>query len=50
LRRRILTTTLLAQAHHHRGEYERVVELATDSIAACPPPGSAIDTIIGGSW
>ena len=36
LRLRILTTTYLEQAHYHRGEYERVVELATDNLAALP--------------
>jgi hypothetical protein len=30
LRLRILATTYLEQAHFYRGEYERVVELATD--------------------
>ena len=33
VRLRILTTTYLAQAHYYRGEYERVVELATDNLA-----------------
>jgi class 3 adenylate cyclase/tetratricopeptide (TPR) repeat protein len=33
---RILTTTCLHDAHYHRGEYERVVELATDNLAALP--------------
>jgi class 3 adenylate cyclase/tetratricopeptide (TPR) repeat protein len=32
----ILTTTYLEQAHYYRGEYERVVELATDNLAALP--------------
>jgi tetratricopeptide (TPR) repeat protein len=36
LRLRILTTTLFDQAHYWRGEYERVVELATDNLAALP--------------
>jgi transcriptional regulator with AAA-type ATPase domain/tetratricopeptide (TPR) repeat protein len=36
LRLRLLTTTYLEQAHHRRGEYERVVELATDNLAALP--------------
>ena len=36
LRLRILTTTYLAQAHYYRGEYKRVVELATDNLAALP--------------
>ncbi len=36
LRLRILTTTYLEQAHYFRGEYERVVELATDNLAALP--------------
>jgi class 3 adenylate cyclase/tetratricopeptide (TPR) repeat protein len=33
---RILSTSLLEQAHYYRGEYERVVELATDNLAALP--------------
>ncbi len=33
---RILATTLLEQAHWYRGEYERVVELASDNLAALP--------------
>ena len=33
---RILTTTFLEQAHYFRGDYERVVELATESLAALP--------------
>jgi tetratricopeptide (TPR) repeat protein len=33
---RILTTTYLEQAHFFRGEYERVIELATDNLAALP--------------
>ena len=36
LRLRILATTYLAQAHYYRGEYARVVELATDNLAALP--------------
>ena len=36
LRLRILTTTYLEQAHYYRGDYERVVELATDNLAALP--------------
>jgi class 3 adenylate cyclase/tetratricopeptide (TPR) repeat protein len=36
LRLRILSTTYLEQAHYFRGEYERVVELATDNLAALP--------------
>ena len=36
LRLRILTTTYLEQAHYLRGEYERVVELATGNLAALP--------------
>ena len=36
LRLRILTTTYLEQAHYFRGDYERVVELATDNLAALP--------------
>jgi len=33
---RILTTTYLEIVHYYRGEYERVVELATDNLAALP--------------
>jgi tetratricopeptide (TPR) repeat protein len=33
---RILTTSLLEPAHYYRGEYERVVALATDNLAALP--------------
>ena len=36
LRLRILTTTYLGETHYFRGEYERVVELATDNLAALP--------------
>ena len=36
MRLRILTTTYLEQAHYFRGDYERVVELATDNLAALP--------------
>jgi len=36
LRLRILTTTYLAQAHYFRGDYEQVVELVTDNLAALP--------------
>ena len=36
VRLRILATTSLAQAHYYRGEYERVVELATDNLATLP--------------
>ena len=33
---RILTTGYLAQAYYYRGEYERVVKLATDNLAVLP--------------
>jgi hypothetical protein len=33
LRLRILTTTHLELAHHLRGDYDRVVELATNNLA-----------------
>ncbi|HEV2056519.1 MAG TPA: AAA family ATPase, partial [Methylomirabilota bacterium] len=33
---RILATNFLEQVHYYRGEYERVVELATDNLAALP--------------
>ena len=33
---RILTTSYLVQAYYLRGEYERVVELATDNLAVLP--------------
>jgi DNA-binding SARP family transcriptional activator/tetratricopeptide (TPR) repeat protein len=36
LKLRILATTYLEQAHYYRGEYARVVELATDNLAALP--------------
>lgn len=36
LRLRISTTSYLEQAHYYRGEYERVVELATDALAVLP--------------
>jgi tetratricopeptide (TPR) repeat protein len=36
LKLRIPTTTFLEAAHYARGEYERVVELATDNLAALP--------------
>jgi class 3 adenylate cyclase/tetratricopeptide (TPR) repeat protein len=36
LRLRILTTTYLEHAHYRRGDHERVVELATDNLAALP--------------
>ncbi len=36
LRLRILTTSFLGLAHYYRGEYERVVDLATDNLAVLP--------------
>src|SRR5262244_516475 len=36
LRLRILTTSFLVQAHYHRGEYEWVVQLATDNLGELP--------------
>jgi len=36
LRLRILTTSFLEQAHYLRGDYARVIELATDNLAALP--------------
>src|SRR5262249_6689682 len=33
---RLVTTTYLEQAHFFRGDYERVVDLATDNLAALP--------------
>jgi tetratricopeptide (TPR) repeat protein len=36
LRLRILSTSYLEQAHYYRGEYEHVVEFATDNLAALP--------------
>jgi tetratricopeptide (TPR) repeat protein len=36
LRLRILATAYVEQAHYYRGEYARVVELATDNIGALP--------------
>jgi class 3 adenylate cyclase/tetratricopeptide (TPR) repeat protein len=37
---RLLTTTYLEQAQYFRGEYELVVELATDNLAALPADSS----------
>ena len=37
LRLRILGTSYLEQVHYYRGDYERVVQLATDNLAALPP-------------
>jgi hypothetical protein len=42
LRLRILATTYLVQAHFHRGEYARVVELATANLAARPRLGPRV--------
>jgi class 3 adenylate cyclase/tetratricopeptide (TPR) repeat protein len=36
LRLRLLSTTYLEQVHYNRGEYERVLELATANLAALP--------------
>ena len=36
MRLRLLTTTYLEMPHYYRGDYERVVELATDNLAALP--------------
>jgi tetratricopeptide (TPR) repeat protein len=36
LRLRILSTSYLEQVHYYRGDYERVVELATDNLTALP--------------
>src|SRR5262249_39811350 len=36
LRLRILTTSYLVQAHYVLGEYERVVQLATDNLSVLP--------------
>ena len=36
LRLRILTTTFLVQAHHSRGDYVRVIELAADNLSVLP--------------
>jgi tetratricopeptide (TPR) repeat protein len=36
VRLRILSTSYLEQVHYYRGDYERVVELATDNLAALP--------------
>ena len=39
VRLRILSTSYLEHAHYLRGEYERVVALATDNLAALPADG-----------
>src|SRR5262249_50002611 len=36
VRLRVLTTSFLQQMHYYRGDYERVVELATDNLAIVP--------------
>jgi class 3 adenylate cyclase/tetratricopeptide (TPR) repeat protein len=36
LRLRIVTTSCLEQAYYYRGDYERVVEIATENLAALP--------------
>jgi tetratricopeptide (TPR) repeat protein len=36
VRLRVLTTSCLVEGHYYRGEYERVVELATGNLAALP--------------
>lgn len=47
LRLRILATTYLGQAHYYRGEYARVIELATENLAALPPEW--VHEFLGGS-
>ena len=42
---RILATTYLEQVHYFRGEYERVIALATDNLASLPP--DALDESYG---
>jgi class 3 adenylate cyclase/tetratricopeptide (TPR) repeat protein len=42
---RIVSTSFLEQAHYSRGEYERVVELATDNLTALP--GDAVREYFG---
>jgi DNA-binding SARP family transcriptional activator len=46
-RLRILATTYLEQAHYYRGEYARVIELATRNLAALPPEW--VQDFFGGS-
>jgi class 3 adenylate cyclase/tetratricopeptide (TPR) repeat protein len=57
LRLRILSTSLLEQTYYYRGEYEHVVELATDNLAALPADwvheyfGMAVPaSIFGRAW
>jgi class 3 adenylate cyclase/tetratricopeptide (TPR) repeat protein len=57
LRLRILTTSYLEQAYYYRGEYEHVVEFATDNLAALPAEwvheyfGMAVPaSIFGRAW
>ncbi|WP_342736298.1 adenylate/guanylate cyclase domain-containing protein [Bradyrhizobium sp. B117] len=57
LRLRILSTSYLEQAHYYRGEYEHVVEFATDNLAALPADwvheyfGMAVPaSIFGRAW
>ena len=57
LRLRIPATAHLEEAHYLRGEYERVVELATDNLAALPADwvyeyfgGAAPASVVGRRW
>jgi class 3 adenylate cyclase/tetratricopeptide (TPR) repeat protein len=57
LRLRILSTSYLEQAHYYRGEYEHVVEFATDNLATLPADwvheyfGMAVPaSIFGRAW
>jgi len=57
LRLRIHATSHLLQAHHLRGDHERVVDLAADNLAALPPElvhdrlGSAVTpSVLDRSW
>jgi class 3 adenylate cyclase/tetratricopeptide (TPR) repeat protein len=57
LRLRILSTSYLEQAHYYRGEYEHVVEFATDNLAMLPADwvheyfGMAVPaSIFGRAW
>jgi class 3 adenylate cyclase/tetratricopeptide (TPR) repeat protein len=57
LRLRILSTSYLEQAHFYRGEYEHVIELATDNLKALSPDladeylGMAVlPSVFGRAW
>jgi len=47
LRLRILSTSYLEQLHYYRGDYARVVELASDNLAAMPADAYVGSNVLG---